>query len=379
MFRKSLFALALLALFLVTGCGDSSTDPLPVSQGGPGWVPPNPALLGAELQSAIDARLALNHVPGALVGVFTPNGSWTSATGFSRVETRTPMDFSLNSAWRSITKSFTVTIILQLVAEGRLDLDAPVATYLGGVPNGDRITLRQLAEMRSGLFNYTAAPEFVAELIQDLSRPWTDEELLAIAFSHPVNFQPGTEYEYSNTNTIVLGQVAEVVTGRDFELLLQERILRPLGLTTPVLITGTELPPPAVTGYAYDPDLNVFEAVAVNGSALSTAGAMAGSFADLRTWGGALVSGQLLPASLQAQRFVSVPATNGPVYDSYGLGMGEIGRWWGHTGDALGFQAAVFTEPNTGSQIVIMLNAANENHDVPVDITRDFQSILGWR
>ena len=192
MLRRSLFTFLFLALVL-GGCGDS-TDPVVVQQqnNAPVWTPPDPAVLGQQLQQALDARMALNHVPGALVGVFTPNGSWTSATGFSNVEARTPINFSQNSAWRSITKSFTVTIILQLVAEGRLNLDAPVGTYLAGVPNGNIITLRQLAEMRSGLFNYTAAPEFVAELIKDLARPWTDQELLNIAFSHPVNFAPGT-------------------------------------------------------------------------------------------------------------------------------------------------------------------------------------------
>ena len=368
----------MLAALIITGCGGSGNDAPIQTNSAPFWTPPDPSSRASQLQAALDQRMALNHVPGALVGVFTPNGSWTSATGLSDVEAQTPVTFDQNGAWRSITKSFTVTVILQLVAEGQLDLDAPVGTYVDGVPNGDLITLRQLAEMRSGLFNYTTAPEFIAELIADLTRPWTDQELLDIAFSHPVNFAPGTEYEYSNTNTILLGVVAETVTGQSLSTLIEQRINQPLGLSTFEIVPGTVYPPPAMKGYAFDPDLEVFENVVINNSALSAAGGGAGSFADLRAWGKALVDGTLLPADLQAQRFVSTPATNGPIYDTYGLGMGEIRGWWGHTGDALGFQACVFTEPTTGSQIVIMLNAANENHDVPVDLTRDFLDILGW-
>lgn len=377
--QKRLSLLFLLGMFLVAGCGDSrdNINP-PISSNNPTWAAPDPAALSSRLQAALDARMAQNRVPGALVGVFTPNGSWTSATGFSDVEARTPIAFSDNSSWRSITKSFTVTMVLQLVAEGRLDLDAPVTDYVDGVPRGEEITLRQLAEMRSGLYNYTTSPDFINALIADLQQPWTDEQLLGFAFSQPLNFEPGSEYEYSNTNTILLGVVAETVTGQTYEQLLQQRILNPLGLRNTALVTGTTLPQPFAKGYAYDPERSVYEEVVINNSALSSAGGMAGTFADLRAWGSALVSGSLLPAELHRQRFLSGPATNGPVYDSYGLGMGEIGRWWGHTGDALGYQAAVFTEPGTGSQIVILLNAANENHDVPVDITRDFQDILGW-
>ena len=85
-----------------------------------------------------------------------------------------------------------------------------------------------------------------------------------------------------------------------------------------------------------------------------------------------------MPADLQKQRFLSGPATNGPIYDSYGLGMGEIRDWWGHTGTGAGYQACVFTEPATGSQIVIFVNGTNANPDVPADITGDILDLLGW-
>ncbi len=322
--------------------------------------------------------MAANRIPGALVGVWTPNGTWTSATGLADVETGRAIDFGDYSAWRSITKSLTVTLMLQLVDEGQLNLDAPVDDYYPGVPNGENITLRQLANMTSGLFNYTKDDQFLAEFANDFERPWTPRELLALAFSHPVNFAAGTAYEYSNTNTVLIGEVVEAVTERSITRLYAERIFVPLALSATVYVTGPNLPDPKAHGYTFDDDTNMFEELLVNSTALGASGAMAGTLEDLHQWGRALALGTLLSSDLQAQRFVSLPPTNGPDYDSYGLGMGEVENWWGHSGVGLGYQAGVFTDPVSGSSVAILMNGTNVNQDVPVDLLRDILKTLGW-
>ena len=375
--RKIIWKLWLLTTIFIAGCGSSSNVlPLQVDNGNPGWTPPDPATLSVALQQVVDTNLAENNTPGALVGVFTPNGSWTSATGLADVDGDRPMSFDDAFPWRSVTKSLTVTVVLQLVAEGQLDLDAPVGDYVDGVPNGENITLRQLAAMRSGLFNYTEDEDFRQAFGSDLTAPWTDAELLGYAFSHPVNFPAGTAYEYSNTNTILLGVVAESVTGQSLAQLIEERIFEPLNMNRSFYQAGTTLPSPYVRGYFYD-EPNFVELIS-NATALSGSGAVGGTFADLRAWGAALVAGTLLPDALQAQRFQSGPTDGGPFYNSYGLGMGEIRGWWGHTGNGLGYEICVFTEPNTGSQIVVLVNATNSNADVPADIAQDVMDVLGW-
>jgi D-alanyl-D-alanine carboxypeptidase len=369
--------LCLITVLVVAGCGGSSTDQPPLAANpGPRWTPPDPAALSPQLQDIVNTALAANNIPGALIGVFTPNGSWTSATGFGNLNPEEPIAFNQIFPWRSITKSLTVTVVLQLVAEGQLDLDDPVGAYVGGVPNGQNITLRQLAAMRSGLFNYTKDAEFQQQFGSDLTAPWTDQQLLDVAFSHPVNFTAGSQYEYSNTNTILLGVVAENITGQNLAEMIQERILDPLDLADSLYMTGTQLPSPFVRGYTFDSP-NFVELVS-NATALSGSGAMAGTLADLRAWGAALVAGTLLPGDLQQQRFFSGPTDSGPFYDSYGLGIGEIRGWWGHTGSGLGYEICIFTEPNSGSQIVVLVNATNQNSDVPADITADILDTLGW-
>jgi D-alanyl-D-alanine carboxypeptidase len=311
------------------------------------------------------------------VGVWTPQGVWTTATGLAEVPTNRPMAFELRSAWRSVTKSLTVTLMLQLVEEGRLDLDAPVSTYYQGVPNGENITLRQLANMTSGLFNYTKDDDFLAEFSADFAKEWTPEELLALSFSHPVNFPAGTDYEYSNTNTVLIGEIVESVTGQSLEDLYAERIFAPLAMSSTNYVTGPNLPEPNARGYFYNETTADFEELVVNSTALGASGAMAGTLEDLHQWGRALTLGTLISPELQAQRFVSRPPTNGPVYDSYGLGIGEVRGWWGHTGAGLGYQAAVFTDPVSGSSVAILMNGTNENQDVPVDLFRNILDSLG--
>lgn len=378
---RRLTSLVLLCLLVGSGCGGSTVEPFFYSSGGSStvWSAPDPAQSSTELQALVDKAMGDNQIPGAVVGVWTPTGSWTSATGEADVLTRRGASLSDFSAWRSITKSLTVTIVLQLVAEGRLGLDEPVASYVSGVPNGERITIRQLANMTSGLFNYSSDEDFLNDFVADLSRAYTVDELLAYAFVHPVNFQAGTGYEYSNTNTILLQKVAETVTRQSLEQLFRARLFSRLPAGSVEYLTGTTLPDPHLNGYIFDQESRSFEEYELNGTSLAGAGAMVGTLEGLRDWGRLLVGGDLLPGGLQAQRFLGRRPTNGPLYDSYGLGMGEIGGWWGHTGNGLGYQACVFTEPSTLSSIVILVNATNQEPDVPAKLAREIQGVLGWR
>lgn len=329
-----------------------------------------------QLDQVVTTVLEEYKIPGAAIGIWTPRGEWKLFTGLADVSTTRPVTPSTYFGIRSITKSFTVTLVLQLVAgsHGAIDLDDQVVKFVNDVPNGWNITLRQLANMTSGLYDYTADPMFRQAFVADLTRSWTPDELLDFALhspSHPpANFSPGARYQYSNTNTLLLGKVVEAWTGQPFARVLSAQILRPLKLRSTAFVTGTDLPNPAALGYHGSNADGSPDQVIVNATSLSFAGAMASSLYDLANWGVALASGTLLPPALQQERFVARSTSDdpaSPVYDRYGVGIGEVAGWWGHTGEGAGFEAAVFHQIDQDETFAVLLNAT-DRHDVPVAI-----------
>ena len=259
------------------------------------------------LRAVVKRALAECQVPGAAVGVWTPKGDWSLITGRADVASGRPVARDDRFAIRSITKSFVVTLILQLDADGRLSLDDPIARFVPGVPRGDKIKLRNLANMTSGVFNYTTDPSFLEALGRNPRRQWQPAELLGYALRHPLNFAPGTAYEYSKSNTLLLGEVVERVTGRSIAQVLQRRILDPLHLDSVRYLTGPNIPPPSARGYQGLDAHGRPDVVDLNATAFGAAGAMASTLDDLHRWGVALVNGRLLPPACSASALSPAP------------------------------------------------------------------------
>src|SRR4029453_3963496 len=131
-----------------------------------------------------------------------PQGRYLRAFGVADKATGAPMRTDFYSRIARVTKTFTITGILQLADQGKLGLDDPIGKYINGVPQGDKVTLRQLAQMRSGLENYAKSAAFTEALTADPYRNFTPQELLRYAFAEPMPFKPGETFEYSNTNTV---------------------------------------------------------------------------------------------------------------------------------------------------------------------------------
>ncbi len=158
-----------------------------------------------------DGLSPARRLVGVRVGGEAP---WMRAFGQADVARATPMTLDNTFPVRSVTKSFTVTLFLQLVQAGRLALDDKIERYVAGVPNGNLISLADLAGNQSGLADYSAQPAFFEPFVQDTLHVWTPQELLAFSFAVPPAFLPGEQYQYSNTNTVLLGLVIEEVTGQ---------------------------------------------------------------------------------------------------------------------------------------------------------------------
>lgn len=377
---RNLLQWLLLILFFCTGAlgcgsGDGSLDPD----------------LEASLRGIVDDNMAEFGLPGVMAGVWIPGqGSLVIEDGVSDIETQTGIERSQHYRIGSVTKSFTVTVVLQLAAEGLLQLDDPVGQYLPGLQNGDA-TLEELANMRSGIFNYTEDPDFVTEFVSDFLRAWTDQEIVDFADGNAPYFPPDQGWHYSNTNTVLLGMVVEKVTGRPLGDVIQERVLSPLGLKNTSYPTNVDLPSPFVHGYGFDPleDLSLANPTASSGS-----GAMISSLEDMKIWGEALGTGSLLDAQTQSARIASLrpivfnpcddqdparPKVSCPEYDRYGMGIGEIDGWIGHTGEYVGYTNLVMYEPDSGAVVVIMTNLFGIGSHLPTEIFKEFAAVLNPR
>lgn len=207
----------------------------------------------AEYSQAVESFIAAYHPPGVLVGVRVADATpWTRAFGQADVAHATPMALDSTFPVRSVTKSFTVTLLLKLVQSGALSLEDKIERYVEGVPNGSLINLADLAGNQSGLADYSAQHGFFDVFVNDTLHVWTPQELLAFSFAVLPPFLPGEQYQYSNTNTVLLGLVVEAVTRQSLGEALSARIFKPLGLSGTIYPSSAELPTPTPTGYAVD-------------------------------------------------------------------------------------------------------------------------------
>jgi D-alanyl-D-alanine carboxypeptidase len=334
-------------------------------------------------------------VPGAVVLLRTPQGQFTVTYGTTQLGTTSPPRADTHFRIASNTKTMTAAVIMQLAQEGKLNLSDPVSQYVPAVPNGDNISIAELLEMRSGLYNYTEAPEFAASLDRDPTKVWTPDELLAVAFARPPNFPPGTAYEYCNTNYALLGLVAEQVDGRPLARAMQDRLFGPLSLQATLLPASTSnaIPEPYAHGYLYgsssvaltgtppySPEtqaaaragtLQPNDYTDLNHSFAAAAGGVISTADDLATWIQALVAGRLLNAEYQRRWLDSVQPEDPskPDGQQYGYGIAQL-RWgpntmYFHGGETPGYNSFMGYDPANRVTLVVWTNLTVSLDDSP--------------
>jgi D-alanyl-D-alanine carboxypeptidase len=244
----------------------------------------------------------------------------------------------------------TAAVIVLLAQENKLSLDDPVSKYVQGVPDGEKITITELLNMRSGLYSYDDDPEFSAVLERDPTKVWSPAEVLAIAFKHQPYFPPGTDFHYSNTNYALLGLIAEKIDGKPLASCFQDRLFGPLGLKDTFLPASTSntLPDPYSHAYLYGgcsfrnltdkpypPELQAAvsagtvkpdDCTAQNPSYATAAGGVISTAKNLATWIQALVGGKLLNADYQRPWLDSVQPemASKPEGQKYGYGISQF-------------------------------------------------------
>lgn len=303
-------------------------------------------------------------LPGAVVSISSPERDYLAAAGLADTETGEAMQAGFFHRIGSVTKTFTVTALLRLVDAGVVGLDDPIGQYVPGVMAGERITLRQLAGMQSGLPEYTDEPEFVAAVLADPEASLDPESLIAVISGRPLLFEPGTEVRYTNTNTVLLGLAIEKVTGEPLAEVIRAEVTEPLGLEDTVLPVGNEFPEPHAQGYtAQTLDGELAVATDWNPSWAWAAGAMTSTLADLKVWVPALATGELLSPELQAERLDTAQLWPDEPDAGYGLGLFDNHGWIGHNGSLPGYQTVAVYLPEAETTLIVMVNTDVETEE----------------
>lgn len=363
-------AIAVVGL-LISGCSTTPSEDPDAASDAAAVIRPAapegelPAELQEQLQSALEQVMTEYDVPGAAAGVWIDGeGSWTTAAGLADVDGDVAVTTDMTWPIRSITKSYTVTLLLQLADEGELSLDDTIGQYVEGITDGDQITLLELANMSSGNADYVDQ-KFFEEFTADPAKIYTLDELNSFVIGEPAQFAPGSDYLYTNANTNLLGAVIEKVTGQSYADALAERILQPLGQTGTTYITDVDdWTPPHPVGYFVTDGMPAGQQE--NPSILGAAGSLFSTLEDGRVWAQTLATGALLEPETQQLRQIGHPIPR-PPYDQYAVGMGETGGWWGHNGEGIGFTAATFHHSDTGASIVVYMNESNVPDAHPAD------------
>lgn len=332
--------------------------------------PALPAALTAELQQLLDATVADGYIPGAVLSVEVPGyARWTSSAGLASAPDAIPIELDTPVRLASVSKMFTAVVALQLVEEGVLELDAPVARWLPDLlPDGDRITVRNLLQHTSGLYDYLEDRNLVAQAQRDPSYEWQPAELVAYA----TEFDGGAigRWDYSSTNYVVLGMLIEQATGKSLAQHIRERIFTPLDMPSSVFAPQEAVPARLARGYTQYTDITDVSMSFGYGTSSVVA-----SIDDLQTFGRALFAGYLLsPASMDAMRqTVSGRGQYGMPDLAYGLGLmrtrlpldaaaqatsPNADLVYGHIGGYGGFRAALWYAPDSGTSVVLVFNQA---------------------
>lgn len=327
---------AVMLLTVVTACGHQATPVQPPAEttGSSSTATQEfDAVTVTRLDAAIHDAMRSVSTPGAIIGVWGPPGRYVRAVGVADKATGAAMNPDFYTRIGSETKTFTVTAVLQLADQGKVGLDDPVAKYVDGVPQGERITLRQLARMQSGLYNYSDA------------------------FAQPAVTSPGQTFRYCNTNSILLGLVVENVSGQSLPDYIGEHILTPLGMRHTSFPTGNEFPQPHAQGYT-NLTANGAEAIATDWDPSWgwAAAAMISTLEDLHIWAPAAATGKLLSPAMQRQRLETIDEPGLPIQVGYGLGIFNFAGWIGHSGTLPGYQTVAVYLPEQQLTLVILTN-----------------------
>lgn len=373
-FYRLLTGTLLLPLLLVA-CSDDK----PTGNSGDVILTPE---VKAVLQYRLDSARVAAGIPGASIALKLPNGEeWYTSVGYERL-TSAPNNVSagdtmpIDAQFRigSITKTFTATVVLQLIGEGMLTLDTKVTDILPDlsmtIVDLDTVTVRQLLNHTSSIQNYTNSIPWTLSYLINPTREWTPRELIDTANT----LGPATAADYSpypwlyaNTNYIILGLIIEKLTGNSAKDEITTRVINRVGMPNTYFADVPEVPATVARGYSnfscqpYDlapipgKGDTLYDITVLNPSQGWTAGSIISNTRDLIKYVDALVDGTLVTPQMQVARLTNmIPAGKDGAEGLYGLGIAKIAvNWIGHKGGFNGYDLSMYKKPGTAALVVL--------------------------
>lgn len=315
--------------------------------------------LPEQLKTKLKESLSGSLTPGAVLLVSSPSiGTISVASGLADKAQQIPMKASDTFRLASMSKTFLAVTVMKLAEIGDIDLDAniadllPVSIDVSRVPNGNKVTVRQLLQMRSGIPNYTDYDSY-SDLVDKMEgQRWSPELGVQLVYDQKPNFEPGKSYEYSNTNYLLLQLIVENKEKTSYSDVMKEQIFDPLHLNDTFVETGAENNYLSTHGYELD-DNELTDVTDLNdGFGLGDGGTIS-TVADLNHFVQALLKDKTVLKNSTLQQMLAVK-------DDYGLGIYREkinGEWaWTHNGASSGYQGQYYYFPNQQLSIVLLTN-----------------------
>lgn len=350
------------------------------------------------MRKIVHDTMASAHLKAVLVRA-TVGGDQVLTEAFGESMTGVPASTAMHFRNGAVAISYVATLLLRLVDQNRVALDDKLATWLPEVPNADRVTLGQLAQMTSGYPDYVLGnAEFEAAFLADPFRQWTPDQLLGFAVHRPLLYPPGTNWNYAHTNYVLLGLALEKATGKDMPTLLREEVLGPLGLNDTTNSFTPEIPQPVLHAFSSErrqalgipPGRPFYEdSTFWNPSWTITHGAVqTTTIHDLEATAVGLGSGRLL--SPESYRRMVSPGlrgrthaqpgcpTCGPQTDFYTYGMGVVisGDWLLQNPMFGGYAAIEAYLPADKTAIAIAVTYAQDAFDATGDYRNEADTLF---
>jgi CubicO group peptidase (beta-lactamase class C family) len=307
-----------------------------------------------KIDELLTAYSSQNKLNGAILVAQKGKVIYQKGFGFRNAEEKIPNDVNSIFQIGSITKQITSAVIMQLQQEGKLSVQDKLSKYFSGFANGDKITIENLLTHTSGIYNYTNDTVIMKN---DVTKHYSQEQMLTLFRNYPSDFEPGTKWNYSNSAYSILGYIIEKVEKTPYEKVVRERIFQPLGMTNSGFDFANLSNPNKTKGYfSLDPTLT--PAPIVDSTIAYSAGAIYTTVGDLYKWESSISTNTILkPESWKA---VFTPYKN-----KYGYGWG-IDTLYGrqitaHSGGIHGFSSNILRFPEDGLAVIVFDNASSNS------------------